>query len=335
VSDILRLVWNAGTGLHFALLGLIAVALAELRLRRGLAVLPIHLKASSQQPSDTSLVRSDQPDWTKFVWFAITLMNPISLNAGVAAAFIVGGLFDFIYLRYAHSDPTWLLKILVLVVVPAVFLLVVLGFAGGQRWRVLRDSFRLPFPEYFAIALFLPVAIYSVPRILTAVHDPSRWLALPFGDTDPWLSPAFDLFNFFLVALVEEIAWRGYLQPRFIARFGLYRGVFFVGLVWAAFHFSSDFRASQTDANVIDMLFGRILGAILIGFVLSWLTLRSKSVLPAAVTHTAINGIGRASYWPALCLWALVAVLLFRFWPPRDVVSAPSERPLPKLGSPA
>ncbi len=328
LAGILKLAWNAGAGLHFALLGLISIALGELRLRRGLAVLPIHLKLSSQQPCDISLVQSDQPDWTKFVWFAITLMNQIGLIAGAIGAFTIGGTIDIIYLRYFHSHPIWLVRIFTLTIVPAVFLTLILFFTGKSWREILRSAFRLPFPEYFAIAFLLPIAIYSVPQIFAEIRDPSHWIALPLGAADSRLPLPLILFELFLLALVEEIAWRGYLQPRFIARFGLYRGIFFVGLVWAAFHFSGDFRANETDANVIRSLVGRMLGAVLIGFALSWLTLRSKSVLPAAVAHAAINGInrsGESAYWLALGLWALADLLLFRFWPPGEVASAPSE----------
>jgi membrane protease YdiL (CAAX protease family) len=334
LPGISKIVWNAGTGLHFALLGMFCIALAELRLRRGLAVLPIHLKSSPPQAANISAPTSDQRDWTKFVWFAITMMNQGGLLVGAIAVFILLGPLDTAYFRHTHSHPIWLLRILAPTVVAAVILSMVLAFARGCRWEVLRDSFRLPFPEYFAIAFVLTVAIYSLPRMFANIRDPSHWIALPSGATDHAVPLTLVMFETFSMALVEEVAWRGYLQPRFIARYGLYRGVFFVGLVWAAFHFSGDFNENTSDANVIRFLLGRMMGGILIGSALSWLTLRSKSVLPAALAHFTVNGIGGAAYLPALGLWALVDLLLFRFWPPRDAVSAPSEPLLREIISP-
>jgi len=53
------------------------------------------------------------------------------------------------------------------------------------------------------------------------------------------------LFLLFLPALVEEIIFRGWLQPQFVRRYGLYRGIFIVGITWAAFHFPSDLSFSH------------------------------------------------------------------------------------------
>lgn len=304
-------------------------------------MLPVHLKSSSLQVSDIPLLQSDQRNWTRFVWVAITLMNAVTLIGSVIAGSIVAVEFDIVYYLYhyheGHSYPVWLVRIIALMIGPAVFLSLILCLVGESRREVLRNSFRLPFPEYLAIALFLPIAVYSVPHIFAHRHDPLLWITLPLrADRSP-IPPAFMLLELFLLALIEEIAWRGYLQPRFIAHFGLYRGIFFVGIVWGAFHFSGDFRADQTDANVIRYLVGRLVGAILIGFALSWLTLRSKSVLPAAVTHTAINRISRESFatpfWLALVFWAVIDLLLFRFWPPREIASGTSEPFLGKAKS--
>ncbi len=303
------------------------MALSASRIRRGLAVLPIHLKSSSVEVGDISLFQHDQRNWMKFVWVAITLMNQGPLIAGGLIGHTIGFWLDAVHAHFfaGHSYPVLfieIIKIIAVMIVPVVLLLLVL-LVVGRSWReVLRNSLRLPLPEYLGIALFLPVAIYSIsqtfPRVLDRLHSTN---SLPRYDS---------LFALFPLALVEEIAWRGYLQPRFIARFGLYRGIFFVGIVWAAFHFSGDFRADQTDAAVLRALVERLLGAILIGFALSWLTLRSKSVLPAAVTHTAVNRISNSagsSFYLALVLWAVADLLLFRFWPPWRVRSrSPLER---------
>ena len=336
LSGMSKITWNAGTGLHFALLGLVFIILGESRLRRGLAVLPIHLKSTTPQSADIASQQSDEHTWTKFVWFAITLMNEVGVVGGAIAASILGRAFDATYFGFTHSHAIWFLKTLVLVIAAGVFLLLVLSLAGESRWEVLRNSIRLPFPEYFAIGFLLPLAIYVVPQIFADIYDPSRPLPSP-RVADSTMTPALIFFNLCLFALVEEIAWRGYLQPRFIARFGVYRGIFFVGMVWAAFHFSGDFRANQTDANVIRALVGRMLGAILIGFALSWLTLRSKSVLPAALAHATQNGLsecGAPSYWLELGLWALAVFLLFRFWPPRELTSAISAPSLHEAKTP-
>ncbi len=59
-----------------------------------------------------------------------------------------------------------------------------------------------------------------------------------------------------------------------------------------------------------------------LGFVLSWLTLRSGSVLPAAVAHTIYNILVFSEFGPPFpgkatvraALWAVLAYVLFRYW---------------------
>jgi membrane protease YdiL (CAAX protease family) len=60
-----------------------------------------------------------------------------------------------------------------------------------------------------------------------------------------------------------------------------------------------------------------------LNFVLAWLTLRSQSVLPAAIAHTLYNVLVFSPNGPQfagkgvlrVALWAALAYLLFRYWP--------------------
>lgn len=318
---------NAGSGLHFALIGLLCIEAGVWRIRRGLATLPIHLNASTNEADDTRLTNRNQSDWKRFVWVGIALLNQLSIVVGalVSFTFVFGlSLLRFSFFR-TNFYPNLLARTASALIPPAVFLALVL-VAVGKNWRqVLRDSLRLPLPEYFAVALFIPIAIYSMSLALLRVvglHFSDFALNRIFS-----VHPTFDfLLLTFLLALVEEIAWRGYLQRRFIAEFGTYRGIFFVGMVWAAFHFSGDFRPDQTDFGALRFLAGRLAGGIIIGFALSWLSLRSRSILPAALTHAAINAIDKTTsletpFALLLILWVLADFLLFRLWSPNELAS--------------
>src|SRR5207244_12061972 len=90
----------------------------------------------------------------------------------------------------------------------------------------------------------------------------------------------------------EEVIFRGVLQTRFIHGYWLYRGIFLVGVIWAAFHFFSDFSfSSLTDQEVLAKLGFRMFMCVALSFVLAWLTLRSQSVVPAAVSHARYNAL--------------------------------------------
>jgi membrane protease YdiL (CAAX protease family) len=60
-----------------------------------------------------------------------------------------------------------------------------------------------------------------------------------------------------------------------------------------------------------------------LNFVLAWLTLRSQSVVPAAIAHTLYNVLVFSPMGPPfagkaelrVALWAVLAYVLFRYWP--------------------
>ncbi len=61
----------------------------------------------------------------------------------------------------------------------------------------------------------------------------------------------------------------------------------------------------------------------MLNYVLAWMTLRWKSIIPAGITHTVSNilvvaGINDSIPWNAelrILEWTVVAFLLFRYWP--------------------
>src|SRR5262249_10043007 len=118
--------------------------------------------------------------------------------------------------------------------------------------------------------------------------------------------------------------FRGLLQKRFIQRYGMYRGIFFVGMVWAAFHFFSDFSFTRaTDLMVLEHFAMRMFMCLTLSFVLGWLSLRSRSVIPAVIAHALYNVLGFSGFGPPFLgkeivrvgLWAVLAYALFRYWP--------------------
>src|SRR5207245_8959749 len=102
--------------------------------------------------------------------------------------------------------------------------------AANEVSQDLRRALRLPKPECFLLALGFPLAITT--------FSAGVWHLSPFVQFDD--QTPLVLWIFF-AAFLEEIMIRGLLQPRFIRRYGLLRGIFLVGIVWAAMHFFGDF----------------------------------------------------------------------------------------------
>jgi membrane protease YdiL (CAAX protease family) len=120
----------------------------------------------------------------------------------------------------------------------------------------------------------------------------------------------------------------------------MYRGIFFVGMVWAAFHFFSDFSFTRaTNLMALEHLGGRVFLCVTLSFVLGWLTLRSGSVIPAAVAHTLYNVVVFSNFGPPfpgkdivrVSLWVVLAYALFHYGPVRAEDSEPALELLPSL----
>lgn len=106
-----------------------------------------------------------------------------------------------------------------------------------------------------------------------------------------------------------------------------------------AFHFIWDFNSYMTARDVAMQLIARLAGTVSLSYVLGWLTIRSDSILPAAVAHAIYNIfiLGQSlpvhnPRWLSILLWAVAGFVLFYFFPtpsPDDLaesdIPSPSE----------
>lgn len=226
------------------------------------------------------------------------------------------------------------------------FVAVVTWAAGKARRALLVDSFRRPSLPGLGLAILFPVGIAYLHPLLSYLGDRIHWAAFDFYRFDPPLFatyvklPSLILLFDLIPALAEEIAWRGYLQPRFIKSYGLVLGVFYTGIVWGAFHFAFDFSSLLSDQAVAVHLVRRLFNTVALSVIFAWSTLRSRSVIPAAVIHGLYNMLLSAgpqyplAPWTTYAVWLLTGLALFRFWPPQGTGTTDSSAaPDPVSGS--
>jgi membrane protease YdiL (CAAX protease family) len=313
---------NLGPGFECAAAGTLLVAIFTVLLNRGRATLPVHLEASHASPSAIPSMDDENRRTMLFVWMMIGLV-PLT---GVLDGVMVVGILSIIQ-GLLRSNYDWYVLATEIISAASLLPLVLLAL-GRSRAETLKRSFRLPPVKYLGLAAVLPamiacvwpLALYLQARLLWAAHDFGRYMP---PNLDQYLSwPSISALWYFPAALVEEIAWRGYLQPRFIRRYGLIRGVFFVGLVWGAFHFAGDFRSWMKPSDVLLQIAVRLAATLAYSYPLAWLTLRSRSVLPAAVAHSTLNIFiidyslpERTSSWLLIALWGIAGYVLFRYFP--------------------
>lgn len=93
-------------------------------------------------------------------------------------------------------------------------------------------------------------------------------------------------------AAAEEFTWRGFLQGIFIEKLGITKGVVLLGLVWSFWHLPALLAGyNHPEYPIWGSFLLQPIQEIAISFFLAWLTISSKSFIPAAIAHGAGNSI--------------------------------------------
>jgi membrane protease YdiL (CAAX protease family) len=149
-----------------------------------------------------------------------------------------------------------------------------------------------------ALAYVLPI-LYAMP-VYSAVwglelggFDPSRW------QLEPGMSPLQGLLLIgsigALMGLVsatgEEIGWRGLLVPELAKVTSARNSALISGLIWAAWHMpliiGANYRSDDTPLLYSLACFTVMITGL--SFIMAWITLKSRSLWPAALLHSTHN----------------------------------------------
>jgi membrane protease YdiL (CAAX protease family) len=153
-------------------------------------------------------------------------------------------------------------------------------------------------PGLLAFAYILPL-LYAAPVYLLAwgtglgAFDPGRWAV------GPGLTPVTGLLMIasmgammgMVSATGEEIGWRGLLVPE-LAKITSFRNVALIsGIIWAAWHMPvmifANYRGEGTPLWYSLLCFSAMI--IGLSFIMAWITLKARSLWPAALLHATHN----------------------------------------------
>lgn len=317
------------SGFRFALLGLLLIAIFISRLAFGIATLPLAL------PGRHALESEDPGSWRRvqiLLWFLVGL---VFLPLALVTFLTIGVPFVLASRLPSFVQSDWFQRLFPSIV-GVLYFGIALSIMGTDGRATARRSIRLPGLRWALVALAFPTGIDILISVGQYTLDRVRWAAVDFGKFEsPQFSSYFAvpdtwLLLLFFAAFFEEVIFRGLLQPRFIHRYGLYRGIFLVGIVWAAFHFFTDFSFTHfTELEALGKLCFRMFMCVALSFVLAWLVLWSESVIPAAIAHALYNVLVFSPLGPPftgrgvlrVALWGALAYLLFRYWPVPSEIS--------------
>ncbi len=143
-------------------------------------------------------------------------------------------------------------------------------------------------------AVLVPLAVVAVGGLVLLATGAAAERPAELAHIPTWLLPAGLLLNIahaaVTVSLTEEIGWRGYLLPR-LSRLGARRALVLSGLLHGLWHLPvillTDLYHPLGNRLVVIPLFLVTLAAA--GVFLGWLRLRSGSIWPSVIAHSAHN----------------------------------------------
>jgi membrane protease YdiL (CAAX protease family) len=91
-----------------------------------------------------------------------------------------------------------------------------------------------------------------------------------------------------LFALGEELGWRGFLFPQ-LTPLGQWKAMLISGIVWGVWHAPVIAQGHNYPGYPVLGIFMMIVFCVLLGIILSWLYLNTKSPWVAALGHGSVN----------------------------------------------
>jgi membrane protease YdiL (CAAX protease family) len=197
------------------------------------------------------------------------------------------------------------LAVLLMLLVPSLLAIVLAAMAEGRpgvatllgklfKWRVSATGYAVGLP----IAILLAAAVLGrilgwVPELQVRVPPPSQ-LAINF-------------VLVLLVAVLEELGWRGYALPRLVTRRSALFSALLVGVLWGGLHIPLGMIAGRPWVPSFLVPFG-------LSVVMTWLFVHTRGSLTMAMLfHFAVDYLPQFLFWetdlgPAIWLQAIAAL---------------------------
>lgn len=172
----------------------------------------------------------------------------------------------------------------------------------GKDSLMLGISFRDKKWRYYLFALFIPWVYFEVMYLLALVLVPDAFdvnmiKELGLENEIAFASPVLAMVSCMILsfpALGEEGGWRGYMMPKLIKLMGMPKAIVIGGIIWGLWHapltcvghnFGTDYPGFPYVGIII-----MCVQCTLMGIMLTYITVKTESIWPAAIMHTVNNG---------------------------------------------
>lgn len=96
-----------------------------------------------------------------------------------------------------------------------------------------------------------------------------------------------------IFTLGEEIGWRGYLLQKLCKQLSVKKSIIISGVIWGIWHVPTIAMGHNYGTGYVGSpwlgIFAMIVFCVFFGSYLSYLTIKTKSVIPAGIAHSAMN----------------------------------------------
>ena len=113
------------------------------------------------------------------------------------------------------------------------------------------------------------------------------------GNPRTYLMAAILIPSFFMGCMAffgEEYGWRYYLLPIMQKKFGLRKGVIFLGLVWALWHINIDFMFYSVETGPL-MFVAQIITCLTIGIFFAYAYMKTQNIWVPVIMHFLNNNL--------------------------------------------
>lgn len=172
----------------------------------------------------------------------------------------------------------------------------------GKDSVMLGISFKDKKWKYYLFALFIPWLYFEISEIIMLIIAPECFDTnivneLGIDNMVAFLFPLYSIISCTIVsfaALGEEGGWRGYMMPKLINLMGLPKALIVGGVIWGLWHapltcighnFGTDYPGFPYLGIIIMCIY-----CTLMGIMLTYITIKTESIWPAAIMHAVNNG---------------------------------------------
>ncbi len=168
-----------------------------------------------------------------------------------------------------------------------------LVIAGKEKRRAYGLSWKNGKLSVLCILLFAVLYFFRAAAAYAVQGQLSYFLKI-FTEPDAWMMMGILPLNFLLAFLAffgEEYGWRYYLQPKLQEKFGLRKGVLFLGVLWGIWHLPLDIFFYVTPDKGLIMIVSQLITCVTLGIFFGYAYMRTGNIWVPVIMHFLNNNL--------------------------------------------